>query len=230
MTPRILIVEDDELLAGTFQRFLQKAGYGVDVAVDYVNGKQLLMSGAYSAIFMDIHLQGQKTGMDLLREIREIDNDTPVVIITGAPEIATAAEAVRKAAFDYLCKPVEKEMLLSVAGAAVSQMNLINERKRHQNKLEVALNSMRETIETVTPVSDLKAEQATPRDHQESALSRREQQILAMLGQGESKADIAAAFAISVRTVETYFARIIVKLKLSNIQELKRFAIKRMQK
>jgi len=47
-----------------------------------------------------------------------------------------------------------------------------------------------------------------------------------MLGQGESNAEIAAAFAISVRTVETYFSRIIVKLDLDSMRELRRYAIR----
>ena len=50
-----------------------------------------------------------------------------------------------------------------------------------------------------------------------------------MLGQGDSNADIAAVFTISARTVETYFARIIAKLKLDGMKELRRYAIRNKQ-
>ena len=62
---------------------------------------------------------------------------------------------------------------------------------------------------------------------QQDALSERENQVLAMLGKGESNAAIAARFAISVRTVETYFERISAKLALDGTRALRRYAIRR---
>ena len=59
-----------------------------------------------------------------------------------------------------------------------------------------------------------------------NALSEREHQVLSMLGRGESNASIAASFAISVRTVETYFERISAKLAVDGTRELRRYAIK----
>jgi len=242
MDTRILIIEDDERLAAVFQRLLRRAGYGADVAQDYTGGKDLLMKGSYSAVFLDINLQGKQTGIDLLKTIRENAIETPVVIITGSPEVATAAEAVRNGAFDYLCKPIEKDQLLRIAGAAVKHKILNDEKERYRKNLETAFRSVRDTVVT----ADLDKTMIAEKDHvspqaaqdtanralfsqgmnQELLLSKREQQILAMLGQGESAADIAATFSISVRTVETYFARLIDKLNLTGMKELRRYAIK----
>lgn len=230
MDTKILIIEDDELLASTFQRFLKGAGYKADIAGDYAGGKELLASGSYSTVFMDINLQGKQTGIDLLREIREINIDTPVIIITGSPEVATAAEAVRNAAFDYLCKPIEKEQLLRVASAAVSRNTLNDEKKRHQQNLEAAFRSVRDAVVSVeldTTITD--RDEAVPEVNRESLLSEREKQILSMLGQGESSSDIAAVFFISTRTVESYFSRIITKLNLEGMKELRRYAIRNKQ-
>jgi DNA-binding NarL/FixJ family response regulator len=231
MDTKILIIEDDELLAATFQRFLKGAGYGADVAGDYAGGKELLTSGSYGAVFMDINLQGKQTGIDLLREIREINIDTPVVIITGYPEVATAAEAVRNAAFDYLCKPIEKDQLLRIASAAVRHKILSDEKKRHHQNLEAAFRSVRDAIvmaDLDMPITG-RNEAAQAAANPESLLSEREKQILSMLGQGESSSDIAAVFFISTRTVETYFSRIIAKLKLDGMKELRRYAIRNKQ-
>jgi DNA-binding NarL/FixJ family response regulator len=230
MDTRILIIEDDELLASTFQRFLKGAGYKADIAGDYAGGKELLTSGSYSTVFMDINLQGKQTGIDLLREIREINIDTPVIIITGSPEVATAAEAVRNAAFDYLCKPIEKEQLLRVTSAAVSRKTLNDEKKRHQQNLEAAFRSVRDAIVTADLDMPLTGRnEAAPVANPETLLSERERQILSMLGQGESSSDIAAVFFISARTVESYFARIITKLNLDGMKELRRYAIRNKQ-
>lgn len=63
----------------------------------------------------------------------------------------------------------------------------------------------------------------------EPKLSERERQIIAMLGQGESNGDIAVALTISIRTVETYYTRIIEKLDLSGMKTLRRYAIQRLR-
>jgi FixJ family two-component response regulator len=252
MHTKILIIEDDERLAAAFQRILRRAGYGADVAVDYAGGKDLLTKSAYSAVFLDINLQGKQTGIDLLKTIRENAIETPVVIITGFPEVATAAAAVRNGAFDYLCKPIEKDQLLRIAGAAVTHKTLNDEKEGHRKNLEAALRSVRDTIVTAdlgktmaglnkaenglsvgknrigpeaaqNPVNSALSSQGM---NQQILLSKREQQILAMLGQGESPADIAAALTISVRTVETYFSRVIDKLNLGGMKELRRYAIR----
>lgn len=237
MNVRILIIEDDELLANTFQRFLTGAGYEVDIAGDYAGGKELLLNDTYSAVFMDINLRGKQTGMDLLRDIREINMDTPVVIITGFPEVATAAEAVRNAAFDYLCKPLEKELLLRVAAAAVLHKSSNDEKQRYQNTLEATVRSVRTAINMVDIDQSMGGldESAripensmviTPEVTREILLSERERQILALLGKGESKEHIALISEISIRTVETYLGRIISKLQLNGMKELRRYVIK----
>jgi len=224
MDTRILIIEDDEHLAAAFQRLLGGAGYAVDLADDYAGGRELLTSGGYGAVFLDINLRGRLTGMDLLREAREINIDTPVVIITGSPEVATAAEAVRNAAFDYLCKPIEKEQLLKSAAAALEHKAATDEKRRYQQQLESVVNNMRNALAAV----DVALPSPAGRTQESSldALSERERQIVSLLGQGETNIDMAAAFGISVRTVESYLGRIIEKLGLDGMKELRRLAIR----
>jgi len=230
MNKRLLIIEDDELLAATFQRFLEMVGYQVDVAGDYRGGRELLLNGSYGAVFMDINLPGRRTGMDLLQEIRETDIDTPVVIITGAPAVVTAAAAVRNGAFDYLCKPVEKDQLIEIAAAAVRHKALSDEKGRQHRNLEAAFSRIRELVVD----ADL-SDQSGPARNQadkdlaakhKAALSERERQILSRLAQGETTSDIAGCFAISIRTVESYCARIIEKLHLDGMKALRRYAIR----
>ncbi len=228
---KILIVEDDAQLAATFQRLLKGAGYLTDVATDYDYGKQLLMADSYSAVFIDINLQGKQTGIDLLKEVREINLDTPVIIMTGAPELETAVDAVRNAAFDYLCKPIEKEQLLEVARTAVRHKMMNDEKIIEQQNLAAAFKSVKEAIAAVEPYSSLTGQNSTSPAHAlspknpEALLSERERLVLSMLGDGESSADIASTLSISVRTVESYCARIISKLDLNGMKTLRRYAI-----
>jgi len=68
---------------------------------------------------------------------------------------------------------------------------------------------------------------SSPGPNGDSTLTERENQILNLLGRGESNVDIASALFISVRTVETHYARMIAKLKLNGMKELRRYAIKK---
>jgi PAS domain S-box-containing protein len=149
METKILIIEDDEQLSATFQRFLKGAGYFVDIVPEYADGRERLLTGDYGAVFLDINLRGKQSGIDLLAEIRETDSETPVVIMTGFPEVATATRAVRSGAFDYLCKPIEKEQLLRVARTAVRHKSLTDEKERYRRNLEAVFRSVRDAIVTV---------------------------------------------------------------------------------
>lgn len=111
MPSRILVVEDEVNLCETFRRFLAKDGYLVDTAGDYQAAVGLLGEHDYDAIFTDINLTGKETGLDLLAARNGRQPAAPI-IITGFPSVSSAAEAVRLGGYDYLCKPVEKDVLL----------------------------------------------------------------------------------------------------------------------
>jgi EAL domain-containing protein (putative c-di-GMP-specific phosphodiesterase class I)/ActR/RegA family two-component response regulator len=114
----VLVVEDDDALARAMSRYLQTAGYRVDVAADGSAAADLVLRGSYDAVVSDINLPGA-TGLDLLRTIRAYDLDLPVVLNTADPTVQTAAEAVEFGAIQYLVKPVERAVLIDVVGKAV---------------------------------------------------------------------------------------------------------------
>ncbi|RJP51554.1 MAG: response regulator, partial [Anaerolineaceae bacterium] len=133
---RILLVDDEESLRLTFEMFLSRSGYGPVVSVSsYDEAIDALEHHDFDLIISDIVLEGA-SGMDLLRRVRELDRTTPVVMITGFPNIDTAAESVRLGAFDYLPKPVKKDALLRVAGLAFRQQSLQREKKRFEEEKE----------------------------------------------------------------------------------------------
>jgi two-component system response regulator HydG len=158
MSSRILVVEDDAHLCETFRRFLAKDGYLVDTAGDYQAAVRLLNEHDYDAIFTDINLTGKETGLDLLAAGQGRKLATPIIIITGFPSVSSAAEAVRLGGYDYLCKPVEKDVLLHLARAAVRHHQLRRETERVRGNLEAVFRSVADALITVDPgmlVTDL---------------------------------------------------------------------------
>jgi two-component system, NtrC family, response regulator HydG len=144
----ILIIDDEESLRFTFMRFLAGAGYDVETAEDYRQASAAIAAKDYDLVFADIILGG-KTGLDILREVKERNPACPVVMITGCPELATAADAVRLGAFDYIPKPVQKETLLHVAALALKHKLAVDEKERYRSNLEAIFKSVRDAIITV---------------------------------------------------------------------------------
>lgn len=126
---RILIVDDEASIRLTFEMFLSREGYGPIVTASTLNEALLAISEhSFDLIISDIVLEGER-GTDLLCKIRESGVECPVVMVTGFPNLETAAEAVRYGAFDYISKPVNKETLLKFVRQALNHWQLKNEKK-----------------------------------------------------------------------------------------------------
>ena len=109
---RILIVDDEASIRLTFEMFLAREGYGPIVTASTLDeALEAIREQSFDLIISDIVLEGER-GTDLLCKIRESGIKCPVVMVTGFPNLDTAAEAVRYGAFDYVSKPVNKETLL----------------------------------------------------------------------------------------------------------------------
>lgn len=108
---RVLIVDDDAAVLRACSLLLDRAGFKVDSASNGNRALELLEEHTYSVILSDILMEGM-SGLDLLRAIRERDLDTPVVMMTAGPSLATALEAMAYGAHRYLLKPVAPETLV----------------------------------------------------------------------------------------------------------------------
>jgi len=153
MKKKILVIDDEESLRYTFETFLTDEGYEVTTAETFAGAITHLGEKDVDLIFADI-LLGDKTGIDLLREIRTRGLTCPVVMVTGSPNFETASEALRLGAFDYLAKPVTQMALLHTAALALKQKDLLDENERIRTNLEAVFRSVREGIITVD--SDLR--------------------------------------------------------------------------
>ncbi len=155
---RILVVDDEESLRLTFKMFLSREGYGpITTADTFEEAIGLIEGQEFDLIISDIVMEGA-SGIDLLRRVKELELQCPVVMVTGYPNINTAAEAVRLGAFDYLSKPVKKADLLRTARMALQQFSLWKEKgllekqkDQYQQQLETIFRSVRDMIITVDP-------------------------------------------------------------------------------
>ena len=148
MKERILVIDDEENIRFTFESFLLDEGYEVATARDYNEALAMIDELDFDLIFADIILD-DKSGIDILRYIKKKKLTCPVVMITGAPDIETASDALRVGAFDYIPKPVLQDTLLRVTKVALQHKVLADEKEKYRSNLEAIFRSVKDAIITV---------------------------------------------------------------------------------
>lgn len=155
-TIHILIVDDEESIRDTFEIFLQREGYSkITTAATFEEALTAINEERFDLIISDIVLENA-SGTQLLKHIRNSGIQCPVVMITGFPNLDSAAEAVRFGAFDYISKPVNKESLLRFVRQALKHWDLQQEKsvlqqenEKYRRYLEVIFSSVSDAIITV---------------------------------------------------------------------------------
>ena len=129
MKARVLIVDDEKSMRTSLREFLKDDNYEVAVAEDADKAMAKLKAGDFDVVLTDIIIP-RITGVELLKSISETSPNTQVILMTGEPTVATASEAVRTGAFDYITKPIDKEQLLRTIANAAKAKALDDDRRR----------------------------------------------------------------------------------------------------
>ena len=128
MSPRVLIVDDERNIRRTFSMVLTAEGMDVDVAETGEEGLAQCQAERPDVVVLDVRLPGID-GIEVLRQLHESDPELPVIMISGHGTIATAVEATRHGAFDFMEKPLSKERLLVAIRNALDVRSLGREVK-----------------------------------------------------------------------------------------------------
>ena len=107
---RLLIVEDEKQLCDTIAKSLYAAGYEVDTCYDGNEALDYVLTEEYDLIVLDLNLPG-RDGMDILRELRQDNDETKVIILSARSQIADKVEGLDAGANDYMEKPFHLQEL-----------------------------------------------------------------------------------------------------------------------
>ncbi|MFP4200592.1 MAG: HD domain-containing phosphohydrolase [Clostridia bacterium] len=156
---KVLVVDDEKAIRFTLTEFLRRDGYDATMAEDAKSAMGLLRSERFDVVVTDI-IMPRVSGTELLQKIREYDEDTQVIVLTGEPSLETAVEAVRAGAYDYLPKPIRREEFLKTVGKAARLKALIDDRHRleeanEQYRLELEATVERRTEALQETMSDM---------------------------------------------------------------------------
>jgi len=110
--PSILIVDDDEVYRTRLARAFVERGYEVRTARDFDSALALAHADSPELAVLDLKMPG-KSGLELVKALREVDPATKMVVLTGYGSIATAIDAVRLGATHYLSKPADADDIVA---------------------------------------------------------------------------------------------------------------------
>jgi DNA-binding NtrC family response regulator len=128
----VLVVDDEKPVAGFCQAVLSEAGHSVLVAHSGRDALDRLAEGEFDLVLSDVHMP-EISGLDLLRAIAPCNHHPVVVLITGYGTVASAVEAMRCGAYDYILKPISPDELVAVARRVEEERSLREENRLLQN-------------------------------------------------------------------------------------------------
>ena len=125
-TGSILVIDDEEIMREILEALLTREGYRVQLAASGEEGIELARTAPFDAAVVDVMMPGID-GIATLEELRKIDDDLPVVMITAFASVETAIAAMKRGAFDYITKPFKNDEVLVVVRNAVERRHLVAE-------------------------------------------------------------------------------------------------------
>jgi len=116
----VLLVEDEDLLRWSIERYLTKRGFVVEAVSDGAAAMALLVGAAYEIVITDLAISGAD-GLAIAAKARRLRAETQVVIITGQGSKETILQALRQGVSDYIEKPFDLELLLLTVEKALEK-------------------------------------------------------------------------------------------------------------
>lgn len=126
MTPRILVIDDEEKMCWALERALSHEGYQVVTATRGLQGIELAQEAEPTMVILDLKMP-DINGIEVLKELKNINTSIPVIMITAHGTIDTAIEAMKLGATDYITKPFKLEELKIQVKQALHLSNLENQ-------------------------------------------------------------------------------------------------------
>ncbi len=135
MEPKILIIDDDELVATSLKKVLSKQNYIVRTCLNADEAKDVTAEFQPDVILLDIYLTTHN-GIDILKILKKSFREIPVIMITGYADVKMAVTSIKSGAFDFLLKPIDIEQLSIVLDKALENVRLKSEVNRLNTILE----------------------------------------------------------------------------------------------
>ncbi|MEH0154979.1 sigma-54 dependent transcriptional regulator [Limibacter armeniacum] len=151
-TRSILIIDDDINICQLMERFLQKKGFQTAAYSSGIEAQKALIHARYDLAMIDFRLP-DGDGLELLRNLRKIQEDLKCIIMTGFSDVKLAVQSIKQGANDYVSKPIyPDEILASINSALTSAKNVETESPLHKNYIKGRSQDMERLMKHVDKV------------------------------------------------------------------------------
>ena len=162
--PHLLVVDDETSLCEYLEIMLSEDGYSVDTAANGEDALEKLKQYAYDLVLSDMRMPGV-SGMDLLNQVKLLNTETLVILMTAYSTTPQAVEAMKQGAYDYVVKPFDNEEMRLTIKKALEFSSLRNENRQLRSALDQhnsydrlvgkseAMRQLYKMIEKVAPTS-----------------------------------------------------------------------------
>lgn len=133
--PKLLIADDERHVAEGLKLILSDDGYTTEMATDGEEAWQKVQSGEFGLVLADLMMPGMD-GLELFARMREQGIESEVIIITGAGTVASAVEAMRVGAYDYLTKPLDLARIKALIPKALDKYQVKTANRQLQERIE----------------------------------------------------------------------------------------------
>jgi two-component system response regulator PilR (NtrC family) len=134
-TGTVLVIDDEEIMREILAALLAPEGYEVRLASNGAEGLEIVRSMPIDAAIVDVMMPGMD-GLAVLDEIKKIDEDIPVVMITAFASVETAVAAMKRGACHYITKPFKNDEVLVVLRDALERVRLVAENRALRQNLQ----------------------------------------------------------------------------------------------
>ena len=134
-TGTVLVVDDEEIMREILDALLTREGYTVRLASSGAEGLDIAREVPIAAAVVDVMMPGMD-GLTVLDELKKIDDDIAVIMITAFASVETAIAAMKRGAFDYVTKPFKNDEVLLVLRNAVERGQLVAENRALKQNLQ----------------------------------------------------------------------------------------------
>jgi two-component system response regulator PilR (NtrC family) len=141
----VIVIDDEEIIRDALQALLAGEGYDVASAATGRDGVDLVSRRPADAVLLDLMLP-DKNGLEVLDDIRRIDDELPVVMITAFGTIENAVAATKQGAFYYFTKPFKNDEVLAVLRNAIERRRLVRENRVLRDRLRSGASRFDEII------------------------------------------------------------------------------------
>jgi two-component system, NtrC family, response regulator PilR len=141
----ILVIDDEEIMREILEALLTREGYRVRLAASAEDGLEIARTLPLDAAIVDVMLPGMN-GVQALDELKKIDDDLPVLMITAFASVENAIAAMKRGAFDYISKPFKNDEVLAVLRNALAQRRLVAENRALRQNLQAHANRFGDII------------------------------------------------------------------------------------